>query len=619
MGQGVSSGTASVTTSTLADGTRTLTARATDIAGNVSAVSDSLAIEIETVPPEITRFELRDASDTGAEDGITSLATVDFGGLTREGGMEVRLVNTGQVTFSGTGLIPGTFTFDGVPITFGENEMIVIARDAAGNEDEFRLTVIRDNDPAVNQPLSPVAVIESAAPLVIDLSDLFTDADFAGGDQLTIDVSANTNSALVTTALTDQASANSIVNDRLTLTFASNVNGTVQITIRATDSFGQRITSNLQVTVNAVNSPPQAETSTLNTSEATAVDLDLRSLVSDVETPDDSLSFEVGSAVGGTVVLLPDGFTARFTPEAEFEGAGSYVYRVTDTGDGSAAPITSGDVSITVNVAAVNDPPQANGTTLTTDEDQAVEIDLRSLVSDTETPDAGLTFTVGGAVNGNVVLLGDGHTARFTPAENFNSDRGSAQFVYSVTDTGDGSAAPITVSDVVIAVDVDPVNDPPQAVADGFTVPFDEPTSGLNVLSNDLDVDLTEGDTLTVVAVDSTTTAGALVTFGAGNTLIYDPNGRFDSLQPGQSAIDTFSYTIRDAGGSESMATVTMTVVTNQPPLAEDDSASTDEDTPLVIDALADNGNGPDTDPDGDELLLEVSQVMQPVTVERRW
>jgi VCBS repeat-containing protein len=246
---------------------------------------------------------------------------------------------------------------------------------------------------------------------------------------------------------------------------------------------------------------------------------------------------------------------------------------------------------------------------LTINEDQPVEVDLWSLVSDIETSDAELTFSVGGGSNGTAVLLADGHTARFTPGDDFNDNRGSASFVYSVTDTGDGSAVPITVNDVLITVEVVPLNDPPTAVANAFTVPFDRPTSGLTVVANDLDPDLVEGDVLTIVGVDATTAAGALVTIGSGNTLTYDPNGRFDHLTTGQSATDSFSYTIRDQGGAESTATVTMTVVTNQPPVAQDDGASTDEDTVLSIDVLVDNGSGPDTDPDGDDGLLEVSQV----------
>tara|TARA_Y100001933_G_scaffold161655_1_gene159842 strand:- start:1348 stop:4755 length:3408 start_codon:yes stop_codon:yes gene_type:complete len=48
----------------------------------------------------------------------------------------------------------------------------------------------------------------------------------------------------------------------------------------------------------------------------------------------------------------------------------------------------------------------------------------------------------------------------------------------------------------------------------------------------------------------------------------------------------------------------------NQPPTATDDSATTLEDTPVTLDPLVDNGNGADTDPEGQPL--EVLSVTQP-------
>lgn len=80
---------------------------------------------------------------------------------------------------------------------------------------------------------------------------------------------------------------------------------------------------------------------------------------------------------------------------------------------------------------STNTAPVATGAEISTPTHQAAEIDLRTLASDGETPAAGLRFSVGPAVNGSVVLLADGHTARFTPAANFT---GSAIFTYTVRD-----------------------------------------------------------------------------------------------------------------------------------------------------------------------------------------
>jgi hypothetical protein len=78
-----------------------------------------------------------------------------------------------------------------------------------------------------------------------------------------------------------------------------------------------------------------------------------------------------------------------------------------------------------------NTPPVAGAGAMSTTTNQAADIDLRTLASDAETPAAGLSFSVGTAVNGSVILLADGHTARFTPAGNYS---GPASFSYTVRD-----------------------------------------------------------------------------------------------------------------------------------------------------------------------------------------
>jgi hyaluronate lyase len=85
-----------------------------------------------------------------------------------------------------------------------------------------------------------------------------------------------------------------------------------------------------------------------------------------------------------------------------------------------------------VNRIEVLYPPVANAVTLTTRKDTPVEIDLKTLVSDVETPLASLKLQLGLATNGTVVMLPDGRTARFTPAAGY---RGPASFSYTVIDT----------------------------------------------------------------------------------------------------------------------------------------------------------------------------------------
>lgn len=77
--------------------------------------------------------------------------------------------------------------------------------------------------------------------------------------------------------------------------------------------------------------PPVANPGSRTTPRNTVVDVDLSTLVSDIETPLSSLKFQLGLATNGTVALLADGRTARFTPAAGYTGPASFIYSVTDT------------------------------------------------------------------------------------------------------------------------------------------------------------------------------------------------------------------------------------------------------------------------------------------------
>jgi len=52
------------------------------------------------------------------------------------------------------------------------------------------------------------------------------------------------------------------------------------------------------------------------------------------------------------------------------------------------------------------------------------------------------------------------------------------------------------------------------------------------------------GGDITAVGSQITLASGALLTLNSDGTYIYDPNGAFDSLLPGQSGTDTFDYVI---------------------------------------------------------------------------
>ncbi|NJR66956.1 MAG: cadherin-like domain-containing protein, partial [Leptolyngbyaceae cyanobacterium CRU_2_3] len=108
-------------------------------------------------------------------------------------------------------------------------------------------------------------------------------------------------------------------------------------------------------------------------------------------------------------------------------------------------------------------------------------------------------------------------------------------------------------------------NQAPVANNDTNSTTEDTAVSG-NVLTNDTDAN---GDTLSVTAIDGSSTnlgtpitlaSGAQITLNANGSYSYNPNGQFESLNNGQSATDSFQYTIADGQGGTSTATATITV-----------------------------------------------------------
>lgn len=100
-------------------------------------------------------------------------------------------------------------------------------------------------------------------------------------------------------------------------------------------------------------------------------------------------------------------------------------------------------------------------------------------------------------------------------------------------------------------------NAAPVAVSDKVSTDEDSPLLSIAVLANDSDADAQ--NTLTITAIDSTDALG-IVTDNGDGTLAYDPRGKIESLAAGETAIDSFTYTISDGQGGLASATVIVTI-----------------------------------------------------------
>ncbi len=161
-------------------------------------------------------------------------------------------------------------------------------------------------------------------------------------------------------------------------------------------------------------------------------------------------------------------------------------------------------------------------------------------------------------------------------------------------------------------------NADPVAQDDGpVTVTEDTPVSG-NVLvdnGNGADSDA-DGDPLTVtqfvIAGDLTVySAGSTATIAGVGDLVINPDGSFTftPVLNYNGSVPVASYTISDGKGGSDTADLTFGPVApvNDPPVAVDDTGSTDEDT--VLSVLAASGVIVSNDTDIDSALLVVSEV----------
>ncbi len=238
-------------------------------------------------------------------------------------------------------------------------------------------------------------------------------------------------------------------------------------------------------------------------------------------------------------------------------------------------PTTISDTA-TVTVTKVNSAPNAVNDIATTDEDTAVDINV--LANDTDVN--GDTLSVIGTVapgHGTVEINANG-TIKYTPNANWN---GTDSFAYTISDGKRGTDT------AVVTVTVNAVNDAPDAVNDTATTNEDHAVD-INVLANDTDV---EGNALTVTG--TTAPSNGIVAINANGTIKYTPNANWHGT-------DTFTYTISDGNGAADTATVTVRVNSvNDTPDAVNDSATTNEDTAVNVNVLAN-----DTDADGNTLTV---------------
>ena len=457
---------------------------------------------------------------------------------------------------------------------------------APGNDARFTYTEngagisVVDTDIVVTNPMDTNSIIGATVRLT----------NPQAGDQLVIGTlpagitaTGSTSGGVITVTLSGPGSE-TMYQDALRAISFRNTTDTPSTTQRVIDvSFSNdTLTSAIATTridVVAVNDTP-APVGTLparTTTDAATVSYPTATAFND---PDgDTLTYSATGLPAGLTINSATGvISGTVNRSASQTGGGVYTVTVTARDPSNAATTQGFTITVT------NPAPNAVDDTASTTKDTPVTVAV--LTNDSDPDGDPLTVTSATALHGSVVRNADG-TVTYTPNTGYT---GTDTISYAISDGQGGTDT------AQVAVDVVGPNTPPATVGslpsqtsvDAATVSY--PTAG--------GFSDPDGDTLTY----SATGLPAGLTINATTGVISGTIDRSASQTGGG------SYTVVVTARDPSMATATQSfalTVTNPAPTAVDDSATTAEDTPVIISVLAN-----DSDPDGDPLSVTAATAL---------
>jgi hypothetical protein len=272
-----------------------------------------------------------------------------------------------------------------------------------------------------------VTVTPENVPPVADDEPLLTAEDTAGAvDVLAGDTDADGDLLSVTTPAPAAAhgTVSCAAGGSCTYTPAANWHGDDSFAYTVADGRGGSDTGTVSVTVTSVNDAPVAADDSLTLAEDVQGQVDV--LLNDSDVEGDPLAV-TGSTNGahGTVSCLPGG-TCTYVPAADYAGADSFSYTVSDGAGGT----DTGTVS--VGVSAENDAPVADDDVLTTQVDTPGSVNV--LMGDLDADGDALAVEAGSWSDPQHGSVGCNETTgvcTYTPDGGYG---GPDSFTYTVTD-----------------------------------------------------------------------------------------------------------------------------------------------------------------------------------------
>jgi VCBS repeat-containing protein len=590
-------------------GSATLTLQASDNGGTAnggSNVSTPRTFTISTTnvndPPSFTKGADQTVLEDAAAQTVAGWATAISSGPGESDTLTFNVTNDNNALFSAQPAVAadGTLTYT---LAANQNGAATVTASLGDNgtpplnsaAQTFTITATPVNDPpSFVKSQDPVNVAEDSGLTTINGWATAISAgpadETTAGQIVTFAVTGNTNPALFAVA---PSVSNAGV---LTFTVAANASGNATITVAATDTGGvanggvDQSSQTVVISVGSSNDPPSftvgADQTVLEDAAPQTVN-PWATAISPGPGELDAVSFNVNVTAGASLFSVAPAVAANgtltYALAANQNGSATINVTLTDDGGTPGVPgddLTSAPQTFTITVTPVNDAPAfVKGTDpVNVGEDSGLTTIAGWATSISAGPTAdeagqALSFNVTGNTNPALFAIAPAVNAltgdlTFTLATNAF---GSATITLTLSDNGgvvnggDDTSDPQT-----FVINVAGVNDPPTAVADTGTASEDTALSVLapGVLANDIDPDLV-GDTKLVSAVNGvsgnvgtqiTLASGALLTVNANGSYTYNPNGQFEALGAGQTATDTFTYTMQDTAGSPSSATVTITI-----------------------------------------------------------
>ncbi len=323
----------------------------------------------------------------------------------------------------------------------------------------------------------------------------------------------------------------------------ANANGADSFTFKVSDGALESGVATVSVSITPVNDAPVANAQSLSTAEDTPLAVSVSG--SDVEGSALSYSLVTAPSKGSLSGTLPN---VTYTPQANYNGSDSFVFRVNDGSTNSA------NATVSISVTPVNDAPVATSSSASTSKNNAVAVNLPA----TDVDGNPLTYTVvSGPANGT--LSGSGANLTYTPATDFT---GSDSFTWRASD-GTLQSAVATVSISVVVSNAAPV-------ANAQSVTATEDTAkAITVSGSD-----PENAALTYTLV-SGPTRGSLS--GSLPNVTYTPNANANGG-------DSFVFRVNDGTNNSANATVSITITAvNDAPVAAASSVTTVRNTAVSV------------------------------------